>query len=205
VLVLVDQVRHGNELLKRIGEQAVFVHGSTARKRLQETTRRFSEGKIRCLVATAGLFQEGVSIDGIHVLIMAGGLKSRTKVIQTVGRGVRCAPGKTSCTYVDFFDDDVAGIFRSHSRQRIRVLKEEGFYIAAPEEKPSRPDIDEEIPATWAHLPETHRFVQVDGEGHVRAKAVCVAKDLVPDKFCKRCSDKTLCLEGGRIEWHDQD
>jgi hypothetical protein len=112
------------------------VHGKLARTRLADITRAFSEGKLPCLVATAGLFQEGVSIDGIEVLIQGGGLKSKTKVIQSVGRGMRLSPGKSACTYYDFMDDDEAGVFRAHARKRIAALKEEGFFVAA-EEVPS--------------------------------------------------------------------
>ena len=95
----------------------------------QSSPAAFSDGRLRCLVATAGLFQEGVSIDGIEVLIQGGGLKSKAKVIQAAGRGMRLSPGKSSCTYYDFLDDDEAGVFRGHARKRIAALKEEGFFV----------------------------------------------------------------------------
>jgi superfamily II DNA or RNA helicase len=110
-----------------------LVHGKLARTRLADVTRAFSDGKLPCLVATAGLFQEGVSIDGIEVLIQAGGLKSKAKVIQAAGRGMRLSPGKSACTYYDFMDDDEAGVFRGHARKRIAALKEEGFFVAEGE------------------------------------------------------------------------
>jgi superfamily II DNA or RNA helicase len=145
VLVLVERIRHGEAL--RAGIQRALggpagdpvpqgcdvVHGKLARTRLAEITRAFSEGKLPCLVATAGLFQEGVSIDGIEVLIQGGGLKSRAKVIQSVGRGMRLSPGKSACAYFDFMDDDEAGVFRAHARKRIAALKEEGFFVAEGE------------------------------------------------------------------------
>ncbi len=107
-----------------------LAHGKLARARLADITRAFSEGELPCLVATAGLFQEGVSIDGIEVLIQAGGLKSKAKVIQAAGRGMRLSPGKSACTYYDFMDDDEAGVFRAHARKRIAALKEEGLFVA---------------------------------------------------------------------------
>lgn len=134
-------------LVPRSGEQAPdpaspecgFVHGKLARTQLADLTRAFSDGRLPCLVATAGLFQEGVSIDGIEVLIQAGGLKSKAKVIQAAGRGMRLSPGKRSCTYFDFMDDDEAGVFRGHARKRIAALKEEGFFVAESESPSTAP------------------------------------------------------------------
>lgn len=189
-----------------------FVHGKSGRAALHEATAAFAAGEVRCLIATTGLFQEGVSIDGIHVLINAGGFKSRAKVVQTVGRGMRRAAGKTSCLYVDFWDDDAAGVFRSHSRQRLRVLKEEGFFVPdhqAFEQGRRRPrdgpegGSDDSVPPMWTHIAGTTRFLEIDGEGRVHREAVCVKKELVPESCCKKCQAKTDCLQGGRITWQD--
>jgi hypothetical protein len=45
--------------------------------------------------------------------------------------------------------------------------------------------------------------VRVDGEGRIHAKALCLAREPVPDRFCKRCKNPDLCTEGGRITWRD--
>jgi len=201
VLVLVDRIRHGFELLNRIGDGAVFVRGATPRAELHETTASFADSKVPCLIATSGLFQEGVSIDNIHTLINAGGLKSKKKVIQSVGRGMRLAPGKKVCTYVDFWDDDEAGVFRNHSRQRLQTLKEEGFHVPDQAEKPLDDMDDEEIAPTWAHAQGTNRFYLIDGEGDFFARAICLNRDLVPEKLCKNCAENALCEKGKRIVW----
>jgi len=204
VLVLVDQVRHGNNILRLLGDGAAFVHGKTARQSLHATTRDFSRGELGVLVATSGLFMEGVSIDNIHVLVQGGGLKSRAKVIQSVGRGMRRAPGKTACLYVDFDDDDEGGVLRRHSRERLRVLREEGFDVPSiTEEEPEDARWDEDVPPTWAAVPGTSRFALVDGDGRVHATARCLSRDLVPDEICAKCRSKELCTTGGRILWHD--
>ncbi len=203
VLLLVDHVRHGHALRALVGQGAAFAHGGTPRNELRDLTACFARSSLKCLIATSGLFQEGVSIDGIHVLIQAGGLKSRLKVLQAVGRGMRRAPGKDACLYVDFFDDDTAGIFRAHARQRMRVLKEEGFTVAPIEMTRSPTPEDSELAPSWAHVPGTNRFVFVDSEGRVRVKARCVEKRLVPAKFCKKCSEP-WCREGGKVTWRDE-
>lgn len=225
VLVLVERIEHGRllarSLVRELGDSldagresperapaVAFLHGDVGRTELHESTRAFAEGRTRCLVATAGLFQEGVSIEGIHVLVHTGGLKSRAKVVQTVGRGMRRAPGKTHCLYVEFWDDDVAGVFRAHSRQRLRVLKEEGFFVPeAPStrEAPGQPlgPQDEAIPPMWIHVPGTRRFLAIDGDGVVRREGVCLKKEVVPRRFCEKCQDPSACTQGGNVTWHD--
>jgi superfamily II DNA or RNA helicase len=202
-LVLVEHVRHGRRLLELLGDGATFVHGGTPRRALHAATERFAAGAEPCLVATSGLFAEGVSIEGIEVLVQAGGLRSRAKVIQAVGRGMRRAPGKDACLYVDFFDDDPLGVLRRHSRTRLAVLQQEGF--AVPPLDPDRVAAAEEesVPPLWSHVPDSRRFVLVDGDGTLRGRAECLRREMVPDRFCQRCRQPELCRNGGRILWRD--
>jgi len=131
ILILVERLQHGRLLEEKIDESVEFVHGSVPKKKLRKLTEEFAEGRLACLIATVGLFNEGVSIHGITMLLNAGGMKSRGKVLQAVGRGMRQSEsrGKTRCLFVDFFDDDPIGILRAHSRQRLEVLMDEGFRV----------------------------------------------------------------------------
>jgi superfamily II DNA or RNA helicase len=203
VLILVDRKEHGRRLIRRVGDEAAFVHGDRSRGFLRSHVDRFAAGDLKCLLATAGLFQEGVSIEGIQVLIQAGGLKSRVKVMQSIGRGMRRAPGKDRCIYVDFFDDDSLGSFRAHSLQRIRVMREEGFCVPPVPARAPRPDLDEPIPPTWSHVPGTKRFVLVDEEGGLHARGYCIDRGAVPKRICDLCEGSRDCGNGGTVTWHD--
>jgi superfamily II DNA or RNA helicase len=277
VLVLVERIQHGEKLQARVRaalddlpagpvpRDCGLVHGRLARAPLADLTRAFSEGKLPCLIATAGLFQEGVSIDGIEVLVQGGGLKSKAKVIQSVGRGMRLSPGKSACTYYDFMDDDEAGVFRAHARRRIAALKDEGFFVAdraaraavpvvGAEARPAAPELEKEacvataaaaassahpadagagtdascassILATekganggatadpghprsdgraWFHVPGTKRFLLVDDEGRAYATGICLQRKLVPPNACKKCGDRSVCENGGRVVWQGE-
>lgn len=203
VLVLVDHVRHGELLEKGIGRQSGFVCGATGKRRLGNQVKRFAEGGLPCLIATSGLFQEGVSIDGIEVLVQAGGLKSRSKVIQAIGRGMRRAEGKDSCLYVDFLDDDTSGYLRGHSLTRLRVLMEEGFNVPAVK----RPVLDlgsgEPVPPVWSHVSGTRRFVLMGSDGKVRKRALCRDQRMVPERYCLNCKHNQMCQRGGEITWQE--
>ncbi len=203
VLVLVDHVRHGHALLGLLGPGAAFIHGAWPSAALRREVGRFADGSLRLLVATAGLFQEGVSIDGIEVLIQGGGLKSRTKVLQSVGRGMRRAPGKDSCLYVDFWDDDDLGLLAAHSRERLRLLRDEGFPVPPPPgRKPPRGDSGPE-PPTWVHVPGSRRFVRMGPTGTIHGRGECLSAELVPQPLCQRCPNDRACVRGGIVTWHD--
>ena len=203
-LVLVDHVMQGREIAAQVGEGAVLVHGGIPKRALREAAAGFEARRIPCLIATAGLFAEGVSIRGIEVLIQAGGLRSRAKVIQSIGRGMRPAPGKTACIYVDFWDDDEGGIFRAHSRERLRVLKEEGFAVPAAPERANAAERDAEVIApVWTPVPRRKRFLLIDDDGRVRGRGECLDRAKVPPSFCRRCIDPSICERGGKITWRD--
>jgi superfamily II DNA or RNA helicase len=203
VLILVDRKEHGRRLVRLCGDRAAFIHGARSRGFLRDKVDRFASGELECLIATAGLFQEGISIDGIHVLVQAGALKSRVKVLQSIGRGMRRAPGKDRCIYHDFFDDDALGVFRSHSLQRLRVMREEGFDVPTVPARGPREDLDERVPAAWSHVRGTKLFVRVDGEGRIHARGLCLAKKPVPERFCARCKQPRICENGGEVTWQD--
>jgi len=196
VLVLVDWIEHGSEIKRRIGRRCDFAHGKISGRKLRAATDRFASGRLKCLIATSGLFQEGVNISGIHVLIAAGGLKSKARVVQSIGRGMRLAPGKRGCLYIDFWDDDSAGVLRSHSKKRLQILKEMGFNVPSLSET-VRPVFEAKIPAQWSHVSETTRFLKIDGDGDVLETATCLRPQLVPGRLCKKCERKVQCSRKG--------
>ena len=177
---------------------------ATPRARLERVTEDYRRRRLSILIATAGLFQEGVSIDCIEALIQAGGMKSRAKVLQSLGRGMRRAPGKRFFRYIDFFDDDSSGVLRAHSGDRLRALKEAGFFVPdswlrAPRERPA-----EVTPPSWAHVPGSNRFVKMDEAGTIYGRARCLQRSSVPKGLCRHCEGPRVCEQGGRIEWQEQ-
>lgn len=229
ILILVERVHHGRLLRDRIAEDVGFAYGSLPKSALRKLTEEFATGRLRCLIATVGLFNEGISIQGITLLIQAGGMKSRAKVLQAVGRGMRQAPGKTSVTYVDFFDDDPLGVLRGHSRDRLAVLMDAGFRVPkvdghlGPDESSSStvecesseldPGSDGiptipgtyAVPSTWTHVPGTRTFLRISPSGAIVGRGECVSQGRVPGHFCKRCNEPWVCKQGGKISWQETD
>ena len=70
------------------------------------------------------IFDEGVDIPEVNVLIIAAGGKSEVKTIQRIGRGLR----KKKVGGVLVFDfKDASKFLDRHSIDRIKVYQKEGF------------------------------------------------------------------------------
>ena len=93
-LVLVDRVAPGHELVSRLGDQAVFVSGATKGTKRQEEYDEVATATGKIIVATYGVAAVGINIPRIFNLVMIESGKSFTRVIQSIGRGIRKAEDK---------------------------------------------------------------------------------------------------------------
>lgn len=93
-LVLVDRVAAGQALVERLGERAVFVSGATKGTKRQEEYDEVATATDKIIVATYGVAAVGINIPRIFNLVMVESGKSFTRVIQSIGRGIRKAEDK---------------------------------------------------------------------------------------------------------------
>ena len=93
-LVLVDRVAAGQELVSRLGDRAVFVSGATKAKARQDEYDEVAISTDKIIVATYGVAAVGINIPRIFNLVMLEPGKSFTRVIQSIGRGIRKAEDK---------------------------------------------------------------------------------------------------------------
>lgn len=99
-LVLIDRIETGNKLNKLIPE-ATFISGkmkSIKRKEHYEDIN-LADGDI--MIATYGTTSTGISINRIFNLFLIESGKSFTRVIQSIGRGLRMADDKSSVNIYD--------------------------------------------------------------------------------------------------------
>lgn len=102
VIILVQHVEHG-ERLKALLPEASFLHGEEKDDVRINTLEAFRAGKINWLIGTS-VIGEGVDLPRAKVLVMAGGGKARSQVIQNVGRVLRPFEGKDEAFVYDFTD-----------------------------------------------------------------------------------------------------
>lgn len=130
VLILVNQVGHGDELLhlaRKVTRSVEFVNGEHPNETRQRVIKELNSGKLKILIAST-IFDEGVDIPNIQTLILAGAGKSPIKLLQRIGRGLRKSDTKHTINVIDFYDRMFPKL-KEHSDQRIKVYEKEGFNL----------------------------------------------------------------------------
>jgi superfamily II DNA or RNA helicase len=92
-LVLIDRIETGKMLMERLPE-ADFVSGAVKTKDRKETYDEIRTSSNNIIVATYGVAAVGINIPRIFNLVLVEPGKSFTRVIQSIGRGVRKAEDK---------------------------------------------------------------------------------------------------------------
>lgn len=112
-LILVDHIAHGDNMYRELfsipGKQVYFIQGSVEveeRKRIQDLMEK--DNNIIC-IAISKIFSTGISIKNIHYIMFAAGGKSKIKVLQSIGRGLRVHQNKNILTLIDIVDELVYG------------------------------------------------------------------------------------------------
>ena len=92
--------------------------GDSPRVERIEALRELADGRIK-VVFSVDLFNEGVDVPAVDIVLMLRPTESATLFLQQLGRGLRSAHGKTVCTVLDF-----VGTHRKEFRfdQRYRAL-----------------------------------------------------------------------------------
>ncbi len=119
VLILVQQIKHGQNLLKLLPE-AEFVQGSDSTDYRTSCLARLRSRELKILIATT-LADEGLDLPSLNCLILAGAGKSETRALQRVGRVLRKAEGKTRAYVYDFWDE--AKFLKEHAKKRMEIYQ----------------------------------------------------------------------------------
>lgn len=124
ILVLVNRVEHGNILHDMI-DGSTFVTGSHSMEDRMAVLDAMRSGDGGVFIATP-IYDEGVDVPSIDVLVLAGGGKDQVKLLQRVGRGLRIGEEKDVLIVHDFIDD-TAEVLLLHSLSRVKTYEQEGF------------------------------------------------------------------------------
>lgn len=119
VLILVDEVSHGQELAKNLG--IPFATGLD--KKSQDYVDQLNAGKVLGLVGTDGKVGEGTDTRNVDVLILANFVASKGPVTQAVGRGLRKQGVKTKCLILDYIPTGSTMLTR-HGYNRVDYYQE---------------------------------------------------------------------------------
>ena len=131
VLVLVNEIEHGERLAQEIGAKLCF--SKMGRKARREVLAEFTEGRLPCIVATS-LADEGLDLPIADVLVLVSGGRSEGKTVQRTGRVLRQFPGKPCGIIYDFLDRQHA-CMHNHAKSRMRVYRSLGYEVRMPAEQ----------------------------------------------------------------------
>ena len=124
-LVLVDRIASGKLLTSYLGDRAVFVSGVTKAtdRKAEYDEVAISTGKI--IVATYGVAAVGINIPRIFNMVLLEPGKSFTRVIQSIGRGIRKAEDKD---FVQIWDvTSTCKFAKRHLTKRKSFYKEASY------------------------------------------------------------------------------
>ena len=136
-LVLFQYVeKHGQILFDMVSNKdpkrkIFFVHGGVEGDD-REKIRGIVENETNAIiVASYGTFSTGINIRNLHNVVLASPSKSRVRILQSIGRGLRIGDEKDTMTLYDLADDlkykAQTNYTLQHFMERINIYNEQGF------------------------------------------------------------------------------
>ena len=124
--------KHGKILYDRIGEDnAFFVYGATSAEQREEIRAIVDKSDNSTTIASYGTFSTGINIRNINNIVLASPSKSKIRVLQSIGRGLRTSSSKDSILVFDIADDiSYKGRYNftlNHFFERLNIYNEEQF------------------------------------------------------------------------------
>tara|TARA_X000001382_G_scaffold2132_1_gene2591 strand:+ start:2339 stop:3778 length:1440 start_codon:yes stop_codon:yes gene_type:complete len=124
--------KHGNILYDMLNdENTYYVHGGTSAEEREKIREVVNQSKKSIIVASYGTFSTGINIPNLHNIVFASPSKSRIRVLQSIGRGLRKAETKDSVLIYDLSDDltykSKKNFTLLHFEERINIYNEESF------------------------------------------------------------------------------
>ena len=126
ILVLVTRLRHGDNILKILSNDIIFLKGEDDLQTRNDVVEKIKIREIREIIAST-IADEGLDLPALDVVIMAGGGTSKTTALQRVGRALRLYKDKVIAYIEEFYDD--AQYLSKHSKDRADIYKTEPAFI----------------------------------------------------------------------------
>lgn len=157
-LILINIIKHGEQLAKDLsmeGHPTALCTGGNhctiyrdgrevdSHHDFEKVKQDFRNGILDCMIGSSAL-DEGVSINEINLVILAGGGKAKLKLIQRIGRSVRIDPNDPyKIAFIIDFQDNWSIVSRSQSLRRKKLYSSnniEGIDIKSVEDLPKAVD-----------------------------------------------------------------
>ncbi|CAB4253790.1 similar to Saccharomyces cerevisiae YDR332W IRC3 Putative RNA helicase of the DEAH/D-box family [Maudiozyma barnettii] len=105
----IAHVTNLHELFTSHGIGSRYVTSNTKDEQRDAIIKEFKEGKIEILM-NCGIFTEGTDMPNIDCILLCRPTRSRSLLVQMIGRGLRLYHSKAYCHIIDFVDSSDVGI-----------------------------------------------------------------------------------------------
>jgi superfamily II DNA or RNA helicase len=125
--------KHGKVLYESLQERenVYFVSGNVDGDHREQIRKIVETQTDAIIVASFGTFSTGVNIKNLHNVIFSSPSKSRTRTLQSIGRGLRRSDTKSAATLYDIADDLSWKSKKNHTllhfMERVKMYGEEKF------------------------------------------------------------------------------
>ena len=126
--------KHGavlHDMMKDLDRKVFYVWGGTDAQTRENVREITEKEKNAIIVASYGTFSTGINIRNLHNVVFSSPSKSRIRVLQSIGRGLRTTNDKTGATLYDIADDltwkSRQNFTLRHFMERINIYNEEEF------------------------------------------------------------------------------
>ena len=120
-----------HSMMKDFDRKVFFVYGGTDTQTREDIRAITEKEKDAIIIASYGTFSTGINIKNLHNIVFSSPSKSRIRVLQSIGRGLRTSESKNKTTLYDISDDVSYGSWSnftlSHFYERINIYNEENF------------------------------------------------------------------------------
>jgi len=133
VLLLVGKVEAEGEVLENYLKENTttnvkFLSGRDSADERELWRKKMANSRSISLIATYGIFQQGINIPNLKYIVLASPFKSKIRVLQSVGRALRVHADKEDGAYIFDLHDHVK-FFDKHGDVRYRFYDAEKFNI----------------------------------------------------------------------------
>tara|TARA_Y100001973_G_scaffold105824_1_gene180503 strand:- start:1513 stop:2982 length:1470 start_codon:yes stop_codon:yes gene_type:complete len=82
-----------------------FVYGGTDSEQREKVRQLVSRKSNLVIIASYGVFSTGINMVNLHTVVLSSPTKSKVRVLQSIGRGLRKSSSKTKVNIIDIADD----------------------------------------------------------------------------------------------------
>jgi superfamily II DNA or RNA helicase len=132
ILLLVGKVELEGDFLKEklegCGKEVIFLSGRDSVDVREKWRKACMKRKDIALIATYGIFQQGINIPNLKYIVLAAPFKSKIRVLQSIGRGLRKHADKENGAII-FDIHDHTRYLSEYGNIRLRYYDSEKFAV----------------------------------------------------------------------------